>query len=412
VPEVSPREWDVKPFNYDNCAAAMMTLFAVQTSEGWVAILQDSLSSTYEDEGPIPWFRTEMAIFYIVYFVVFPFFFVNIFVALVIVTFNELGEAELTEDIDKNQKSCIDYVIQAKPMEVYVPEETTGVRYHVWRLVTSPPFENFIMLLIVLNTVLLMMKYHGAPLEYTDLLSDCNLVFTCLFTFECVMKLSSFGYQPYFKDSWNTFDFITVAGSIIDATQLVNVGFLRLFRAARLIKLLRRSVSIRILLFTFVQSIKALPYVMMLMVMLFFIYAIVGMQLFGNIHLDSNTAIERHNNFRTIFQAFMMLFRCSTGEAWPDIMMACIGGRQCDERAHEINATTGLPVDPDKECGSNVSYFYFVSFIFLCSFIMLNIVVAVIMDSFDYLTRDSSILGSHHLSEFITVWCEYDPLGE
>ena len=61
------------------------------------------MSSTYEDEGPIPGFRTEMAIFYIVYFVVFPFFFVNIFVALVIVTFNELGEAELTDDIDKNQ---------------------------------------------------------------------------------------------------------------------------------------------------------------------------------------------------------------------------------------------------------------------------------------------------------------------
>ena len=46
---------------------------------------------------------TEMAIYYIVYFVVFPFFFVNIFVALVIVTFNELGEAELTDNIDKNQ---------------------------------------------------------------------------------------------------------------------------------------------------------------------------------------------------------------------------------------------------------------------------------------------------------------------
>ena len=53
--------------------------------------------------GPYPWFRTEMAIYYIVYFVVFPFFFVNIFVALVIVTFNELGEAELTDNIDKNQ---------------------------------------------------------------------------------------------------------------------------------------------------------------------------------------------------------------------------------------------------------------------------------------------------------------------
>ncbi|QQP56288.1 Uncharacterized protein FKW44_000902, partial [Caligus rogercresseyi] len=102
-PIVEERVWDIKAFNYDNCGAAIITLFAVQTSEGWVDVLQNSMSSTFEDEGPIPWFSTEMAIFYIVYFVVFPFFFVNIFVALVIVTFNELGEAELTDDIDKNQ---------------------------------------------------------------------------------------------------------------------------------------------------------------------------------------------------------------------------------------------------------------------------------------------------------------------
>ena len=45
-----------------------------------------------------------------------------------------------------------------KPQEVYVPETQIGVRYHIWRLVTSPPFENFIMLLIILNTLLLMCK--------------------------------------------------------------------------------------------------------------------------------------------------------------------------------------------------------------------------------------------------------------
>ncbi len=160
--------------------------------------------------GPYPWFRTEMAIYYIVYFVVFPFFFVNIFVALVIVTFNELGEAELTDNIDKNQvrvhlsvkyklyvyfckvkivfkakillslkifsgskqlictihghvqKSCITYVVQTKPLEVYVPESQAGIRFHIWRLVTSPPFENFIMLLIILNTILLMCKVPAA----------------------------------------------------------------------------------------------------------------------------------------------------------------------------------------------------------------------------------------------------------
>ena len=70
-------------------------------------VLQHSMAATYEDEGPIPLFRIEMSIFYIVFFIVFPFFFVNIFVALVIVTFNELGEAELTDDIDKNQVRAI-----------------------------------------------------------------------------------------------------------------------------------------------------------------------------------------------------------------------------------------------------------------------------------------------------------------
>ena len=68
------------------------------------SILEQSMSATFEDQGPIPRFRVEMSIFYIVYFIVFPFFFVNIFVALIIITFQEQGEAELEEaEIDKNQ---------------------------------------------------------------------------------------------------------------------------------------------------------------------------------------------------------------------------------------------------------------------------------------------------------------------
>ena len=68
------------------------------------SVLQQSMAATFEDQAPIPLFRTEMSIFYIVYFIVFPFFFVNIFVALIIITFQEQGESELEEaEIDKNQ---------------------------------------------------------------------------------------------------------------------------------------------------------------------------------------------------------------------------------------------------------------------------------------------------------------------
>jgi len=62
------------------------------------------MDATVEDRGPQPGYRMEMAIFYIVYFIVFPFFFVNIFVALIIITFQEQGENELVDhELDKNQ---------------------------------------------------------------------------------------------------------------------------------------------------------------------------------------------------------------------------------------------------------------------------------------------------------------------
>ncbi|CAG9865175.1 unnamed protein product [Phyllotreta striolata] len=443
VPTVQIREWSAQKFHYDNVPMAMLTLFAVQTGEGWPQILQNSMAATYEDQGPIQNFRIEISIFYIVYFIVFPFFFVNIFVALIIITFQEQGEAELQSgEIDKNQKSCIDFTIQARPLERYMPNKRNSFKYKIWRIVVSTPFEYFIMMLIVFNTLLLMMKYdkqgetytntlkylnwgftgmftvecvlkilafgiryHDSPPLLSDILAVMNILFTFLFLCETLLKLIAYGIKNFFKDPWNTFDFVTVIGSIVDAMvvefgeNFINVGFLRLFRAARLIKLLRQGYTIRILLWTFVQSFKALPYVCGLIAMLFFIYAIIGMQVFGNIEISPDTSINRHNNFRNFIQGLMLLFRCATGENWPSIMLSCIKGRHCDSNSGK----TGI------QCGHNIAYAYFVSFIFFCSFLMLNLFVAVIMDNFDYLTRDPSILGAHHLDEFVRIWAEYDP---
>ncbi|KAL7742875.1 hypothetical protein ACLKA6_016240 [Drosophila palustris] len=386
----------------------MLTLFAVQTGEGWPQVLQHSMAATYEDRGPIQNFRIEMSIFYIVYFIVFPFFFVNIFVALIIITFQEQGEAELQDgEIDKNQKSCIDFTIGARPLERYMPKNRNTFKYKVWRIVVSTPFEYFIMMLIVFNTLLLMMKYHNQGEMYEKSLKYINMGFTGMFSVETVLKIIGFGVKNFFKDPWNIFDLITVLGSIVDALWMefgsnsINVGFLRLFRAARLIKLLRQGYTIRILLWTFVQSFKALPYVCLLIAMLFFIYAIIGMQVFGNIKLSTvENSITRHNNFQSFSQGVMLLFRCATGEAWPNIMLACLKGKACDDDAEK---------GAGEYCGSTLAYAYFVSFIFFCSFLMLNLFVAVIMDNFDYLTRDSSILGAHHLDEFVRIWAEYDP---
>ncbi|KAM9325782.1 voltage-dependent R-type calcium channel subunit alpha-1E [Gastrophryne carolinensis] len=411
--EVKRREWKRHDFHYDNIIWALLTLFTVSTGEGWPQVLQHSVDVTEEDRGPSRSNRMEMSIFYVVYFVVFPFFFVNIFVALIIITFQEQGDKMMEEcQLEKNERACIDFAISAKPLTRYMPQNRHTFQYRVWQFVVSPSFEYTIMAMIALNTVVLMMKYYQAPYTYELALKYLNIAFTMLFSLECILKIIAFGFLNYFRDTWNIFDFITVIGSITEIiltdsklvnTSSFNMSFLKLFRAARLIKLLRQGYTIRILLWTFVQSFKALPYVCLLIAMLFFIYAIIGMQVFGNIRLEEESHINRHNNFRSFFSSLMLLFRSATGEAWQEIMLSCLGDKDCEP---DTSALAGH--NENERCGTDLAYVYFVSFIFFCSFLMLNLFVAVIMDNFEYLTRDSSILGPHHLDEFVRIWAEYD----
>uniref|UniRef100_A0A8C3RI01 Voltage-dependent R-type calcium channel subunit alpha n=1 Tax=Cyanoderma ruficeps TaxID=181631 RepID=A0A8C3RI01_9PASS len=378
--EVKCREWKRHEFHYDNIIWALLTLFTVSTGEGWPQVLQHSVDVTEEDRGPSRSNRMEMSIFYVVYFVVFPFFFVNIFVALIIITFQEQGDKMMEEcSLEKNERACIDFAISAKPLTRYMPQNRHTFQYRVWHFVVSPSFEYTIMAMIALNTVVLMMKYYSAPYTYELALKYLNIAFTMVFSLECVLKIIAFGFLNYFRDTWNIFDFITVIGSITeiiltDTKVNFNMSFLKLFRAARLIKLLRQGYTIRILLWTFVQSFKLLP-----------------------------CHINRHNNFRSFLGSLMLLFRSATGEAWQEIMLSCLEGKGCEP---DTTATSGQ--NENERCGTDLAYVYFVSFIFFCSFLMLNLFVAVIMDNFEYLTRDSSILGPHHLDEFVRIWAEYD----
>ncbi|VDL95825.1 unnamed protein product [Schistocephalus solidus] len=210
VPTVVWRQWNSQGFNYDNVYYAMLTLFTVTTGEGWPTVLKNSMDATYVNQGPIEDYRQEMAIFYVTFFIVFPFFFVNIFVALIIITFQKQGENELFNlELDKNQKRCVDFAINAHPLCRYMPKDRRSWKYRVWRLVVSTPFEYYIMVMIALNTLILMMKYHRQERKtsmattidtaqqnyhnYCNTLIFLNSAFTVMFSFECVLKIMAFG---------------------------------------------------------------------------------------------------------------------------------------------------------------------------------------------------------------------------
>ncbi|CAG4985174.1 unnamed protein product [Colias eurytheme] len=406
---VRDREWKRNDFHFDNVMKGMLTLFTVSTFEGWPGLLYVSIDSNAEDRGPITNFRPIVAAYYIIYIIIIAFFMVNIFVGFVIVTFQNEGEQEYKNcELDKNQRNCIEFALKAKPIRRYIPKHR--IQYKVWWFVTSQPFEYAIFVLIMINTITLAMKYHNQPAEYSKALDLLNMIFTAVFALEFIFKLAAFRFKNYFGDAWNTFDFIIVLGSIIDIvvsqeSSIPSINFFRLFRVMRLVKLLSRGEGIRTLLWTFIKSFQALPYVALLILMLFFIYAVVGMQVFGKIAIDDETPITRNNHFQTFPQAILVLFRSATGEAWQDIMMGVSPEPEvrCDANYRDEGD------DAAGSCGSVLAFPYFISFYVLCSFLIINLFVAVIMDNFDYLTRDWSILGPHHLDEFIRLWSEYDP---
>ncbi|XP_064129484.1 voltage-dependent L-type calcium channel subunit alpha-1S [Loxodonta africana] len=428
--ELRPRQWIHNEFHFDNVLSAMMSLFTVSTFEGWPQLLYKAIDSNKEDMGPIYNNRVEMAIFFIIYIILIAFFMMNIFVGFVIVTFQEQGETEYKNcELNKNQRQCVQYALKARPLRCYIPKNP--YQYKVWYFVTSSYFEYLMFALIMLNTICLGMQHYNQSEQMNHISDILNVAFTIIFTLEMILKLMAFKARGYFGDPWNVFDFLIVIGSIIDVilseidTFLASSGglyclgggcgnvdpdesarissaFFRLFRVLRLIKLLSRAEGVRTLLWTFIKSFQALPYVALLIVMLFFIYAVIGMQMFGKIAMVDGTQINRNNNFQTFPQAVLLLFRCATGEAWQEILLACSYGKLCDPESDYA---------PGEEytCGTNFAYYYFISFYMLCAFLIINLFVAVIMDNFDYLTRDWSILGPHHLDEFKAIWAEYDP---
>ncbi|XP_021232893.1 voltage-dependent L-type calcium channel subunit alpha-1S isoform X3 [Numida meleagris] len=356
--ELKERVWFHNAFHFNNVFSAMMSLFTVSTFEGWPELLYRAIDTNDENKGPIYNYRVEIAMFFIIYIILIAFFMMNIFVGFVIVTFQEQGESEYKNcELDKNQ-------------------------------------------------------HYNQSAEMNHISDILNVAFTVLFTLEMILKLMAFKAKGYFGDPWNVFDFLIVIGSIIDVilseiddsddNSRVSITFFRLFRVMRLVKLLSRGEGVRTLLWTFIKSFQALPYVALLIVMLFFIYAVIGMQMFGKIATVDGTQINRNNNFQTFPQAVLLLFRCATGEAWQEILLDCSYGKRCDPESDYAEGE-------EYTCGTGFAYFYFISFYMLCAFLIINLFVAVIMDNFDYLTRDWSILGPHHLDEFKRIWAEYDP---
>jgi hypothetical protein len=154
---------------------------------------------------------------------------------------------------------------------------------------------------------------------YTELV---NNIFTFIFIGEAIIKLIGIGLRNYFKINWNIFDFIVAMGSIVGLLLTVNTSLtikwttvLRAFRILRLLRLLRRGGKNLYLIFnTFIITLTTLMNIGSLLILVMYIYSIVGMIYFGDVKRNGN--MNEYINFESFTRSFITLFTIATVDTW------------------------------------------------------------------------------------------------
>ena len=394
-------DWTNSPNNFDNLPNALLNLFEMATTEGWVVQLHLGVDAVGIDQQPIINHQQEVSIFFIVFMLFGSFFILNLFVGIILDNFNQLRAAENTSHIflTKDQKQwseTLKLMLMFKPHET--DKEPDGVgQLFVWKFVKSKSFENFIMSCIFLNSVAMMTLHYPMDKDYESGLEIANVLFTGIFCVEALIKLYAFR-LAYFTDNWNNFDLLVTLLSVLGL--IFNVGSvasaLRVLRVIRVVRLVRGLKSIRTIFNTLIASIPTLMNVFGVLFLIFFIYAVAGVQLFGKVVFQEE--INEHANFTTFGNALLILFRMSTGEAWNVLMYECmIDEEPCSEE--------------EGTCGSQIAPVYFVSFVILGAFVMLNLVIAVVLENFTMSrSEQDKHISNEDIEEFREIWNERDTL--
>ena len=211
---------------------------------------------------------------------------------------------------------------------------------------SSKIFQGVVIVVILLSALLIGVKTHNLPENVVSLLAFFDHAITVFFVIEITIRF--FAYQnkkEFLKSGWNIFDLVIVIGSLIPAggTGVLLARLLRVFRVLRLVSMIP---ELRILINALLKAIPRMGYIVLLMFVIFYIYAAVGSMIFNQINevLWGDVSIS-----------MLTLFRVATFEDWTDVM-------------YETMAVYPM------------SWIYYLSFIFLTAFIFLNMMVGTVLE--------------------------------
>jgi len=416
--------WQNRNLNFDNTWNALITLFFVANTDGWVEILYNGIDVNGEYMNPKQDASEGMLIFFISFFILANFFLLNLFIGVVadnyqrmMVLFHQLGSkatsapdedpAELLADYDSEDEAArvkqleIDELIEAQEVheakvreEVPLAEEIPDITESPLRLkglaiLQSLAFEYVIAGLIVSNMILFMTEHFNMSDDYQRFLDITNIFYTVVFTFEFLLKYYVLRCSIYMRSYWNRFDLFIVVVSIISLVMdyalknsSVNptvLRVIRVFRIARMLRLFKAARGMQSLIATVLKSVPQVMNMAALLFLIFFIFACAAVEIFGKIGCSEMypcVGIDMtHSNFENFGMAFITLFRIMTGDNGNGILQDALREPPyCnDSSTCETHCCANVYVAP----------VFFVLFTVITQFVLLNVVVAVLLTALE-----------------------------
>jgi hypothetical protein len=406
------RRWATEDRNYDNIFHSLLTLFQVSTGDDWSLVMYAAMDATDVGTVPVRDAHPEMGLFFVAFYIIGNFFMLNLFVGVVIFNFNNVkdkldGLSLLTQE-QKNWVEAQHMMLNFRP-ETHMTPGPWRVSRFCHKIVEDLKFEIFIAVAILCNVIVIATEHSGQGQSWEDAQLWLNAVFALVFFMEAAAKIIAHG-SLYFKVGWNRFDcllaIIGVAGTCISLASVENgyangstVSLLRVLRIVRILRVLRlfkQARQVRILVETLWFSLPSIGNISLFMLMIYFVFAVVGMQMFANVPVG-RFIDDEFFNYRSFPSALQLMFIFTTNERWSDAMYDCMNPDPLCEVA----------------CGDTVtSALYHVLFVMISAFVISNLFIAIILDNFSTTMRmDQSHLNMAVLLRYTEIWGMHDAEG-
>ncbi|CAM9416805.1 unnamed protein product, partial [Scytosiphon promiscuus] len=396
-------EWKNYVYHFDSIGPALLSSMIVTTLDGWVEIYQEATNAYMVDHQPSENCNLNAFWFFFGGIIVFGFYITNLFVGVMFEAFlsykNMDSRGSLISQAERRWRDYEKRLCQVVP--VVAPCSCIGCpwRSRIQRLVLAARFNNFIVMVLVINAVVLALDHANAPDWQLTAQDAFNNTFALIFLVEACLMLYGLGLRCYFSTGRQIFEFVVTVASLIDLTMdlsgvcsghdFVVLTLVRSLRVVRVIRLATHIPGFDQILAACTYPARVLLNVFLLLAIGVYVFANIGVALFSEVEIEKTT-MNLYQDFSSVSRAMQLLFIVATGEAWAEYASKIAEGGDHSEL---------------------VVFTFFVTFVVVMQFILTNLFIMVIVETFETLNAMERQDLEDAIPCFQEVWTVFDPKG-